>query len=66
MSSNIEFSCTRCGSKQFQIPTNPKPDDMVVCSGCGGQAKYGVIMDSASNQAKDSVSKMFREAYKGL
>ena len=27
----ITFRCAKCGSKKFDIPANPKPNDMIAC-----------------------------------
>ena len=31
----IPLKCSKCGSKFFEIPANPEPDDAVRCRSCG-------------------------------
>ena len=60
---SIEFSCSSCGSKDFEFPTNPQPDDLVTCNGCGGQEKYGVLIETAINQTEGFISKMVENVF---
>lgn len=62
----IEFSCASCGSKEFKYPENPKPDDMITCNGCGAQDTYAAIQAAAIEQAKNAVSKVLGDSFKGL
>jgi len=65
MSQNsIEFSCSNCGSNNFKVPTDPKPDDIIICGGCGGQEKYGVLKRSAIKQAEKLVSDKLMNMFK--
>lgn len=57
MESRLTFTCTKCGSDKFAIPSDPKPDDMVACAGCGGTARYADLQASAIKQAKELVQK---------
>ncbi|MFZ4876820.1 ECs_2282 family putative zinc-binding protein [Janthinobacterium sp. Mn2066] len=57
MESNLTFTCASCGSGKFEIPSDPRPDDMVTCTGCGGAARYSDLQASAVKQAKEFVQK---------
>lgn len=63
MSDSITFKCSKCGSKQFQIPSSPKPDDVVTCAGCGATGTYAALRDMAVTQAKDEIGKMFKASF---
>ncbi|WP_160153323.1 hypothetical protein [Microbulbifer sp. ALW1] len=63
-SDTITLHCAKCRSEKFEIPRNPKPNDVITCGGCGAQAKYGAIRDAALKQAKDLVAKQFRDLFK--
>lgn len=64
MSDQITFKCSKCGSDEFEIPTNPKPNDMITCAGCGCTGKYGEVRKEAIKQSKEAVEKMLRDTLK--
>lgn len=45
--------CSRCSGVDFRIPENPKPDDQVMCAGCGAVGRYGDLQASALNQTAE-------------
>ncbi len=53
----IEIQCSDCGSKDFEFPANPKPDDVVTCSGCGRKDTYGAILQKAESEFIDFLKK---------
>ncbi|OHV96196.1 hypothetical protein AKG95_15425 [Janthinobacterium lividum] len=59
MDSRLTFICDSCGSDKFAIPSDPKPDDMISCAGCGNAARYVDLQESAVKQAKELVQKTF-------
>ena len=57
-----EFKCVGCGSKMFEIASNPKPDDTITCNGCKAIARYGDVQRSAIEQGKAAVQKALRDS----
>lgn len=64
MSDEITFKCSKCGSPDFKIPANPKPNDMVVCNGCGASRQYGDIQREAIKQSKKAVDDIIGSIFK--
>jgi uncharacterized Zn finger protein len=64
MSDRIELSCGHCGSKQFSLPTTPRPSDDVTCAGCGAVGKYGDIQQQAIAKAKTEIERVLKDAFK--
>lgn len=60
----LEIMCSCCRRKKFEIPANPKPNDMVTCARCGASARYKDIQASAVKQAEKAVEKSLRDALK--
>ncbi len=65
MSIDHEIKCTTCG-KQFKIPKNPKPNDIITCIGCGDTGRYSDIKSSAINQAKKLIEKQLGDDIKNI
>lgn len=65
---SLEFHCTRCGGKKFEMPETPKDADIVTCAGCGARGKYGDIrktmLDLAKKQVNDMASKALGPLFK--
>ncbi|WP_321419331.1 hypothetical protein [uncultured Desulfobacter sp.] len=58
MSENaVEITCANCGGKDFEYPSDPQPDDVVTCTGCGASATYKEIIDAAEAQIVDQLKK---------
>ena len=36
----VTILCSMCGGASFRSPQNPKPDDRILCNGCGIQRTY--------------------------
>ena len=36
----VRILCSTCGGENFRGPQHPKPDDTVLCTGCGMQSRY--------------------------
>ena len=62
----ISFKCSKCGSSKFDIPTNPKPNDVITCAGCGATGRYDDIKTKATELAKAEVERKLRDAFKGF
>lgn len=62
----ITFSCLACGSKDFKFPSDPKPDDLVTCAGCGATSRYEDVQKTALEQGQKAVVDMVRDAIKGI
>jgi len=63
MSKNaIEFKCTGCGSKHFEIPKHTNPNDTITCTGCGATGRYADIQAVAIKLAKESVLMQMKNA----
>ena len=62
--SKFTFQCSKCRSKAFDMPANPKPNDAVTCNGCGATSKYAVIQAAAIKQAKQAAEKTIRDSIK--
>lgn len=60
----ITFKCAHCGSEQFDIPSNPKPDDVITCGGCGRTGKYSEVQKSARDKALKAAEDQAREAFR--
>ncbi|WP_024590514.1 MULTISPECIES: hypothetical protein [unclassified Pseudoalteromonas] len=52
MSDKLKLICTACGSKDFEYPARPKPNDQVTCAGCGAASTYGELQAQAEKEAK--------------
>ncbi len=65
MTDEMTFKCASCGSTEFELPENPKPDDIVRCHGCGATNRYDVLHDQRIAAAKEHVSDIFKDAFKG-
>lgn len=63
-SDNISLKCSKCGSSSFKLPTDPKPDDMIVCAGCGATARYKDVQAQALDQASKFVEDLARDIFK--
>ena len=63
---NIEFKCAQCGSKDFEYPEDPKPDDYIICTKCGSKEKYGIVSQQAIEQAEKFITDMAKDAFKDL
>lgn len=50
MTDSLNLKCTKCGSTQFSIPTDPGDVDMVTCTGCGNELG---TMDEVRKAATD-------------
>jgi RNase P subunit RPR2 len=61
----ITFKCRACGSAKFALPSNPRPDDVVTCSGCGATARYGDVQAATVKLAKREIQDMFERAFAG-
>ncbi len=48
---SVEITCGHCGSKDFEYPGNPQPDDIVTCTGCGAIATYKEIIEATEAQS---------------
>ena len=64
MSDRIIFKCLKCESTDFEIPRNPKAEDMITCVGCGASGKYADVQNEAIKQAKKVVEDMAKKAFK--
>ncbi len=62
----ITFKCNSCGSTTFIHPSDPKPDDVITCNGCGATGRYGDVQAAAIRLAKDHVQEALGDAFKGL
>ncbi|MCY1298981.1 hypothetical protein D9M70_484950 [compost metagenome] len=60
----ISLQCANCGSKQFQVPDDPKDDSLVTCSGCGAKGLYGKIMGEGVAQAKKALERELGKLFK--
>jgi len=59
----VSIICSGCGSKGFEYPANPKPNDTVTCNGCGAQATYATILEAAEKQVIDGIKKDFGDLF---
>jgi RNase P subunit RPR2 len=60
----ITFKCAKCGRKDFNIPNNPKPNDMVTCRGCGATSRYADVQAATMKLGKEAVEKALRDGFK--
>lgn len=61
---SIKLKCAKCGSMEFRVPTNPRPDDVISCVGCGAAGKYRDLQADALAQGKKAIEDLAREAFK--
>ena len=66
MTDQLTLKCSGCGSTQFEVPSTPKPADVIKCAGCGATIRYDALQRQAIDAGKDLVSNMFRDAFKGM
>lgn len=66
MSDRITLKCSVCGSTGFEVPEDPRPADLIKCAGCGASNRYDVLQQQAVESAKEMVTDIFRNAFKGV
>jgi len=44
---DITIRCHKCKGLDFDIPREPKPEDLITCLGCGESGPYGEITTAA-------------------
>lgn len=44
--SRVTIECT-CGSTNFDMPKEPKPNDMIRCTQCGEEGIFGDVLSQA-------------------
>tara|TARA_B100000315_G_scaffold224154_1_gene229463 strand:+ start:247 stop:489 length:243 start_codon:yes stop_codon:yes gene_type:complete len=47
---DITIRCHKCKGLVFEIPIEPKREDMITCLGCGETGSYGEITDTLDEQ----------------
>jgi RNase P subunit RPR2 len=63
MPDQITFTCKKCGSKLLEVPSNPKPNDMVTCAGCGTRSRYAEVQAASIKAGKEAMAKALRDAF---
>lgn len=66
MSDQMTLKCSACGSTRFEVPNDPQPADVIKCAGCGAANRYDELQRQALEGAKEIVTDMFRNAFKGV
>jgi uncharacterized Zn finger protein len=66
MTDQITLKCSSCGSTKFRVPSNAQPADIIKCAGCGAQRRYDILQRQATDAAKEMVTNMFRDAFRGV
>lgn len=61
---NLPISCSACGSKEFRLPAEPQPDDVVTCNGCEKTWRYADLQAATREAAKEAIGKVFRDAFR--
>ena len=59
----ITFRCAKCGSKKFDIPANPKPNDMIACER-GHAMKFANAQKQAVDLSKKIAEKTVRNSFR--
>ena len=62
---SIDVKCPSCGGDFEQFSADPKPDDMIVCRGCGAKIRYADFQAIADNQVAEALDKAIRDMLKG-
>lgn len=63
----VTFSCLNCGGSILELPDDYTDDSTAKCKSCGTEfGRYGDVKAKAMDAAKNEVSAMFRNAFKGL
>ena len=63
----FDLECQNCGHTEISIPDEATHDSIAVCASCGVElARWGDIKQKCMEMAKDEVSAMFKDAFKGL
>ena len=60
----ISLSCAKCGSKDFKIPENPQPNDIVSCVGCGSESSYQDLQAKAIKEGKKMIEDLAKNLFK--
>ncbi|GAA6196664.1 hypothetical protein NBRC116598_21080 [Pseudophaeobacter arcticus] len=66
---NFSITCPSCGlkSSEIKLPDNPTDDSIARCKGCDIEfGRYGDIKAEAMKLAKDELSGMFKDTFKGM
>lgn len=58
----VTLKCGKCGSTRFELPKDPKPNDIVTCAGCKGQGTYNQVMASAKKAVAEDLKKALKKA----
>lgn len=61
---DIALKCANCGSKKFEVPSNPQDDSVITCVGCGAKGLYGKIVSEGLAQAKKALERELRDLFK--
>ena len=59
----ITLRCAKCGSKKFDIPANPKPNDMIACER-GDAMKFADAQKQAVALSKKIAEKTVRNSFR--
>lgn len=63
----VTFTCQECGGTVLHLPDDYTDDSIAECKSCGTKfGRWGDIKAKAMGLAKDRVTKMFRDSFKGL
>jgi hypothetical protein len=67
MTDRLTIRCAACNSDQFKgVSSNPQPDDVITCAGCGATSRYVEIQRQAVEQGTKAVETAVRNAFKGI
>ena len=66
MSDKITMNCAHCGGTWFELPDNPRSNDIVTCVGCGAKSTYSALQEQAIAEAKTLIENTFRNAFKNV
>lgn len=63
----VTFTCQECGGTVLNLPDDYTDDSIAECKDCGAEfGRWGDIKDKAMGLAKDRVSTMLKDTFKGL
>lgn len=64
MTFTVRLRCLHCGSEQFIQPSDPEPDSVFTCSGCGRSSTLQALREQAVKAGEKLIADQLRDMFK--